>query len=313
MITLPAARAARIAVSRIGEVAPGSGAQVLMRPEMYTSRDLTEWVAVDDPPSLHRRMSWTNRRPLITHGNGLFVAIGPINEVLHAGVWVSPDGHEWSLVEDGLGATQGYHLAESWVELGAITYGPSGFVLVGTEEVADSRTNAAVWHSPDGIQWSRITETTGPPSVFASPSARGGLHSVTSGADGYLAANSLDDSGVWFSPDGETWERTPVEGRNLNVTAFEDGYLAVGTEEPKFSGPSNYVQPLPLVLISADGRTWEPLTMAFSPAEERGWLSGAEATDTLVIVEGDRTALYEDALGNTHEFAVSTIWYAPLP
>jgi hypothetical protein len=113
-----------------------------------------------------------------------------------------------------------------------------------------------VFTSPDGTAWSRVPD---PGGVFGGAGWQG-MHAVTAGGPGWVAAG-YDDSGedwnaaVWTSPDGVTWTRVPHDeslfgGVNdqeiFGLIVAGPGLVAVGKDDEA-----------PAAWVSADGLSWQ--------------------------------------------------------
>ena len=161
-------------------------------------------------------------------GPGLVAVGGDRSDDLDAAVWTSVDGREWSRAAAEALAGPSDQVMRS------VTAGGPGLVAVGDESI-DSNTDAAVWTSPDGIGWSRV-----------SSEAFGGernqiMWGVTAGGPGLVAVGAEGfDAAVWHSSDGITWVRVPHDEANLgsegrvvmrSVTVGGPGLVAVGAEE----------------------------------------------------------------------------------
>ena len=299
------------------EIAHGGGTYLVAGREypaqeliMYGSEDLTSWVQVKQPPPGFSG---------IAYGDGLFVAVGEDAtmsgsgdtigiESIHAGVWVSSDGYDWSLIIDDSSVFEGLYREDAWVEPQDVAFGPSGFVMVGQDDYSSDWVTGVAWHSPDGLSWTRSSGD------FESSGGDSGLYSVTSGEAGYLATGILDPyaSAIWFSSNGTAWERTAfADASVIDAIAIEVGYLAVG--EATVDGTTTGV-----VYFSADGRDWDRLPgMQPSSTDSETWfLRRAATTDTLVLAAGYRELPAEDPPPNDPQAQneyVETIWYAPLP
>ena len=115
-----------------------------------------------------------------------------------AAVWISTDGVDWEQVEGADLITPGDQ------QIMGITATSTGFVAVGYDG-ASGDWDAAVWLSPDGLGWSRVTPQ----------NALGGdgdqiINAVSETSDGLVAVGSITRDGieqpaVWASDDGITW------------------------------------------------------------------------------------------------------------
>jgi serine/threonine protein kinase len=176
-----------------------------------------------------------------------------------AGVWRSPDGKTWTRVT-GQNALQG--TGDQSIN-GIVTVKGGGYVAVGSDDGSGSE-DAAVWTSPDGKTWTRVTDTAlGGPGDQSMNRASGVGASVGILAVG-STTNSSDgtqDGAVWSSTDsGLHWTLEPVGGLGgpgdqdvKRVTALRSGsaplYIAVGTSTR--NGDSDAA-----VWTSPDGTAW---------------------------------------------------------
>lgn len=152
------------------------------------------------------------------------------------------------------------------------TAGGPGFVAVGAEKTGEPwsfDTDAAVWTSVDGVNWSRIPHNE---SVFGGKDDQemfdvivAGPGLVAVGRDGasYMLG-SIGNAAVWTSPDGLTWSRVPhddsVFGKYTDqemrtVTARRSGLVASGVWE-KDRGIWADIERGTIVWASTDGVTW---------------------------------------------------------
>ena len=173
-------------------------------------------------------------------------------------VWVSPDGYAWTRLDNG--SAFGQHWAEI---ITAVTAGGPGLVAVGYDTyrmAGDS--NAYVWLSADGYDWTRIAlGGEGSQSPEAVTVGGPGLVAVGAGAD----SSGYGVAAVWVSGDGYTWTRVSHDeavfggpGRQAVmdfVTAGGPGLVAVGHE--MIEGESEDRR---AVWVSADGYTWSRVT-----------------------------------------------------
>jgi hypothetical protein len=120
-------------------------------------------------------------------------------------IWFSADGLSWQRVADSPS------FASATLSFDSVAFGPAGYVATGmdfdTTGSAGAEFTGAVWVSPDGLMWERVT-------TDALLESR--LHDVVAAAPGYVAVgfywtgNDLD-VGIWVSEDGRTWSHHPDE------------------------------------------------------------------------------------------------------
>jgi hypothetical protein len=154
----------------------------------------------------------------------------------------------------------------------AVARGPDQFVAVGRTVRAsgdDMETRGAIWASPDGRTWDRLAV----PGVTAAA-----VTGVIADESGYVAwgASGTDlGVGFWVSPDGRAWTRTagivspdPVEV--AGVARLGNELVAIGTAE--VGSPDGDPVEAFRTWVSADGRSWQPVT----PSTPAGWSGGLE-------------------------------------
>ena len=173
-------------------------------------------------------------------------------------VWLSPDGLAWRRVgrDDAVFGDQ-----SSYVYMMDVVAGGPGFVAVGFESNVDPRSQllstalldysslplssvtefrGAVWTSPDGQRWTRVSERllpeAGGEKVFLRAVATGGPGLI---AVGWRARDSDVDPVVWTSADGQAWKAASDEKETLHgeggqhladVIATGLGLVAVGDD-----------------------------------------------------------------------------------
>jgi len=225
-----------VVVAEHGIVAVGNTAEVtdealLMRPAVWISPDGLEWARTWEGEGMARGL------PAIVPDAGAFVlspmqavTVGPDGTVVAVGtvvddsgvgvaaVWTSDDGQTWERVPHDpavFASTTGMD-----VVMLDVAAGESGLVAVGSERDHHGAglwwtggERPAVWTSPDGTAWERITlddETFG---------TTRSISAVAASATGFVAAGPIfADSGpvtIWTSPDGISWQA---------VASFEAGY-----------------------------------------------------------------------------------------
>jgi hypothetical protein len=179
-------------------------------------------------------------------GDG-FVAVGTSFTGEHTGaVWVSADGRTWDRVAIGFDATSIAATKDGWLAAG----GSDG--------------NAAVWSSPDGVNWTEIESGS-----FHSETHRLMIFDVASDGNTIVAVGGSDAVDhreerpvIWTSTDGTQWSRVtdetgtfdiPVGDGIQTVTAGPNGYVAIGQERLSEGGDPGYGA----VWYSPDGLTWQ--------------------------------------------------------
>jgi hypothetical protein len=187
----------------------------------------------------------------VTAGGPGLVAVGEAGS--HAAVWTSVDGITWSRVpyDEAVFGEKAEAIAApipGGSDMKSVTIGGPGLVAVGSDGSPKRGGVAAVWTSPDGINWSRVPHDE---AVFGGEDDGyygQSMDSVTAGGPGLVAVGSdVGRAAVWTSPDGIAWSRVPHDeavfgGAGMSsVTAGGPGLVAVGGN---------------LVWTSVDGITW---------------------------------------------------------
>ena len=187
----------------------------------------------------------------VVKGGPGFVAVGSWNGVSTEGVgildeaeyevaavWTSIDGIAWTRVPH----TPVFAAVGRNVVIWDVTAAGPGLVAVGAEEGVGG-IRAAVWTSPDGLAWSRM-------SPEASAFTDGAMDHIIAGGPGLVAWGSH----IWVSDDGITWERASVPDgfHQADITVGGPGLVAVGgTLRPERDAFDT------MVWTSADGLSWE--------------------------------------------------------
>jgi len=142
-------------------------------------------------------------------------------------------------------------------EMRSVAAGGPGLIAVGTDE--SGGWSAAVWTSPDGLTWTRLSDE----AVFGGPENQG-MASVVAGGPGFVAvgydssSGDGEDAAVWTSPDGLTWTRVPhdqavfggADSQWMNEVAVGGpGLVAVGIASSDRDTDA-------AVWTSPDGLTW---------------------------------------------------------
>lgn len=247
-----------------------------------------------------------------------YVAVGSERdgEDQDAAVWFSTDGLDWERVphDEGLFGGSGDE------RMSDVVVGGPGFVAVGSSwldwtdvsNMADARTVALVWVSPDGVEWSRVevAEPRSEASYFYA------MQGVTVGGPGLIAVGWDFDSesfegnaATWTSLDGSTWVRNPA-GPELSralmddVIPYQGGYVAVGSGRGWLfygsRGCSPSEQCPAAAWTSDDGSTWTRI--------ESDAFSGRFAMVETVYVEAEAVAVSGTRIFATGFDRSAAIW-----
>lgn len=166
-----------------------------------------------------------------------------------AAVWTSLDGTTWARAAP-IGEVDDRPTTQ---RMSGIAASDSLIVAVGSEQRV-GRTTSAVWSSTNGVDWRPVVH-----SRSAFESGRVSMADIAHGVEGFVAVGQdrgPSDGVVWFSADGNGWQRIPddpeVFGRdNVAINAViarpEGGFVAVG---------DNFTTGNGAVWLSPDGMTW---------------------------------------------------------
>jgi hypothetical protein len=145
------------------------------------------------------------------------------------------------------------------VTLAGVAHGRPGYVIVGR-----GGSGGRSWHSPDGVSWTRSTDTAFP----------GAPHVVAMGGQFYAVGGA---EGVWRSADGLSWTlltATPDLGFVNDVTVENGVLIAVGTDDNFDRGQ---------IWTSADGISWSSI----GAPERTSELTHVAARGGDIVVIGD--------------------------
>lgn len=205
----------------------------------------------------------------VAAGPAGLIAVGESRETatgnLNAAVWTSPDGHEWTLVVDELGAfgDAASHFDEQPEQfIVDVVTSPAGVVAVGADGVLFDH-DAAIWASEDGSIWKRVAHDA---AVFGGEGDQFINAVVQLGGQLVAVGESAERATVWTSIDGIRWAKAEVADAysgpsTMNdVSPFDGGFVAVGSAGADLC---------PAVWLSPDGQSWRGIS-----AEMAGGLSG---------------------------------------
>jgi hypothetical protein len=128
----------------------------------------------------------------------------------------------------------------------AVVAGGPGLVAVGRDD-SGGDSDAAVWTSPDGLEWTRVPHDE---SIFGGPDDQV-MRAVAIGGPGLIAVGSDSSNGhaaVWASSDGVAWYRFPDNDATFGgsnwlimnaVVAGGSDVVAVGHEMGRKAGSAD--------------------------------------------------------------------------
>lgn len=206
------------------------GETELVLPTVWLSPDGIEWERVWQGEAYDYSAATliTGFQALSTSADGMVVGVGTaVNDQgdFVGAVWTSADGRAWDRVDPNSEVFASN--SDSDVAVQDVAWGPGGFVAVGS----NGGTEVAVWHSPDGLTWTRA-DTTDAPFEYI-----GTLSSVDALGTGWIAAGPhgfSDPVGgtvtLWTSPDGLNWDRVHSidSGYAMSVVATDSGIAVAG-------------------------------------------------------------------------------------
>jgi hypothetical protein len=142
-----------VAIGGPGLVAVGrEGLRGETNAAVWTSSDGITWSRVPHDEAVFGGEGWQAMTSVTAGGPGL-VAVGS-DQGFDGAVWTSPDGVTWSRVPHDEAVFGG----EGNQEMSGVTAGGPGLVAVGWDMPLGGNRDAAVWTSPDGITWSRVSQ-----------------------------------------------------------------------------------------------------------------------------------------------------------
>jgi hypothetical protein len=171
------------------------------------------------------------------------------------GIWTSPNGLDWvqSTIDPAV-------FAGGVVPIFTLEATPFGFVAGGGEE-SDGRKVPVIWHSTDGLQWTRATV----PGHIRPQGDR--IYDLAGSELGVVAVGS--SGAIWYSEDGADWAQVLAAPPNVD---FADS--AVGASGAGFIVASGQ-DPGPEIVVSADGIVWTRVEPSPGTEEIRIIMRGA--------------------------------------
>jgi hypothetical protein len=235
---------AALTVTSHGYIAAGAidepvGDASVSLPAIWLSPDAADWSRVWEGETSGDASAGISG--LAEGPDGVVVAVGsaPNDAGDPAGaVWVSSDGRTWERIDPNAPVFATEASIRSNVLMLDVTWGPNGFVAVGT----DGGDRPAIWNSPDGRAWTRIDLTEQPFDGATSLSAVSPLGSglIAAGPDGFVDGYPSPVT-LWTSSDGRSWDRvlTLGEGWTQSVVVL-DTAIAVAGQTVEGDGTSRF-------------------------------------------------------------------------
>jgi hypothetical protein len=161
---------------------------------------------------------------------------------------------------------------------------PSGFVAVG-QDIADGHFDAAVWSSPDGVTWSRVSL---PSEGFAGPGDQIMRAVVSTGSGLVAAGRDRLHAAVWRSPDGVRWSRVRSSVLDGASGAAEMKAIAVGGPGLVVAGwaDAGGAQRRDAAVWTFDGTGWKRVRSAAFDLVGRQEARGVGAAPAGILVVG---------------------------
>ena len=186
------------------------GETELIQPTVWFSSDGIEWERVwqGEAYDYSSATTLTGFQSLAADADGRVVGVGTaVNDEgeFVGAIWTSTNGRNWDRIDPNSEAFTSD--TDSGISIIDVAAGSGGFVAVGSDGGAE----VAIWHSPDGVAWTRADTTDQP---FENV---GALDAVDAIGTGWIAAGAGGTVTLWTSPDGLTWDR---------VHSIEPGYAA---------------------------------------------------------------------------------------
>jgi hypothetical protein len=219
-------------------------------------------------------VAWGSAGDPTCTGEGEGMTCGPMPVM----IWTSPNGSDWTPVSD-LSVFKD-------ATIRGIAYGSQGLLAVGDTGFG----NPAVWASPTGSSWQRQTldfavfEAAHFSSIRATASgyAVGGSTGGTEPASGGVQIPSTGVAAAWWS-DGQAWHKATVNRADGVGTSLEaiyvgaNGMLAIGSASGGKVGTA---------WNSTDGRLWQPIAGAPSPATLPSFTVADDGSHLVAMGEG---------------------------
>jgi hypothetical protein len=203
----------------------------LIQPTVWLSPDGLEWERVwqGEAYDFSAATTITGFQALATDTDGRVIGVGTaVNDdgEFVGAIWTSTDGRTWERIDPN--SETFVSNTDSDVSIFDVAAGSGGFVAVGS----DGGTEVAIWHSPDGLKWTRADTADQPFDYLGTLSAVDALGTgwIAAGPHGYADMNGGTVT-LWTSPDGLTWDRVHSidPGFAVSVVATDSGIAVAGT------------------------------------------------------------------------------------
>jgi hypothetical protein len=269
---------------------------------VWRSANGVTWEEIDAPLE---ETEYTYFKDVIKVEGG-YLAGGQSPENASAAVWWSPDGSTWSRRwrQAGMNST-----------ISGLAATPHGYVAAGhINHVAgrDEGWYAAIWMSPDGSNWSLVSDYTDAFGKLLDPDnvedweyweahqAVAGEYGTVVCGGGLDGQRRLHTASIWISTDGgNTWSRVDRETAPFDESMIVDiaetpwGLLAIGgTRDGRAA-----------MWVSQDARVWDKVTLD-DEVFGRGSLWDIEVGKDTVVIVGDHS-------GSSAVWAINTSAPAP--
>jgi hypothetical protein len=243
----------------------------------------------------------------------------------HIVAWHSLDGETWTrlLHDEGV-----FDSPLGWIDVRGLVYGDAGYVAVGVTDSPDGQ-NGVVWHSPDGLTWTRIPNIG---DMFGGPDGPGTwieMESIAYGDGRYVIVGAGPPlPAIWTSTNGIDWQLSlyddPVDEAVVftDVTFGNGAYVVVGyvpemrpiwePVEGEPDPPMMAFEDFAAAWTSPDGIAWTrvPLDEELVGGEGDTWMSSVAYGDGRFIVHGGAGLPNPDDVFDTRFDTFAVTWTA---
>ncbi|HZB32196.1 MAG TPA: sialidase family protein [Streptosporangiaceae bacterium] len=223
----------------------------------------------------------------VTHGPRGWFAIGAERgKPFAAG---STDGRSWQRV-DGRAFSAG---KDETIRLSSTTYGPKGYIVIGT--ITNTKTGAAsavAWHSVDLQNW----RSSGAEEFGSKDRLSREILGIAAGPSGYIAVGEVSDPAkpaptrsrpaIWTSIDGLNWTDKKI-GLPDEAAAGRLSYVAIKGNTVVAAGEATFTGTRAFVVTSSDlGATWRATRLPAPVPGQPTYLSGITSTTKGIVIVG---------------------------